>query len=194
MPRKKCINYLLFLAGYIFMCISLFMIIYVYADYKENTVLIKKYFDTNSLANKSIETSKEENYLGILEIPKIKLKRGFYNIESKNNNVNKNIQVLKKSQLPSIENNILALASHSGNGIYSYFNKINNLNISDLLYIYYLDKKYIYEINDIYKIEKNGNLEISYTNNSQLILTTCDKLDKTKQLVIKSQLKEIATY
>ncbi len=176
------------------MCISLFMIIYVYADYKENTVLIKKYFETNSLANKSIETFKKENYLGILEIPKIKLKRGFYNIESKNNNVNKNIQVLKKSQLPYIENNILVLASHSGNGIYSYFNKIDNLNISDLLYIYYLDKKYIYEINDIYKIEKNGNLEISYTNNSQLILTTCDKLDKTKQLVIKSQLKEIATY
>ena len=43
------------------------------------------------------EITNEEKYLLTLEIPKIKLKRKIYNLESKNNNVNKNIELLKQN-------------------------------------------------------------------------------------------------
>ena len=50
-----------------------------------------------------IEESKEQtnyNYIGILEIPKINLKRGFLDLNSKYNNVNYNITVIKGSTFP----------------------------------------------------------------------------------------------
>lgn len=39
------------------------------------------------------------DYIGVLEIPSIGVKRGFLNINDKNNVVNKNIQVIEKSDM-----------------------------------------------------------------------------------------------
>ena len=194
MKRKKNINLILSIIGFILINISLYLTIYFYYDYKKNNTLIKEYFNTTTISKDSQIKKTNNSFLGILEIPLINLKQGFYDINNKNNNIKNGIQVLNNSKMPNDSNNILVLASHSGNGIHSYFNKINTLNINDLLFLYYEGNKYIYQINDIVKIPKDGHLTISYTNNSQLILTTCDKDDKTKQLVIKSQLKEINAY
>ncbi len=178
------------------MNISMFMIIYFYIDYKEDKVLINNYLKMNYdyQSHNSKTYMDKEKYIGIIEIPKINLKRGFYDIQSKKNNVNNNVTILEHSTLPNIKNNILVLASHSGNGIKSYFKNIDTLQINDQILLYYQNNLYVYLISDIYKIEKNGILNISYIDNSQLILTTCDKNDKNKQLVIKSILKEINTY
>ena len=43
---------------------------------------------------------KQENYIGILEIPKIKLKRGLVDKNSSSNNVNKNIYTVKETTYP----------------------------------------------------------------------------------------------
>ena len=37
-------------------------------------------------------------------------------------------------------------------------------------------------------VEKNGTLEIYKPNNSMLVLTTCNQVDKTKQIVIYAKL------
>ena len=42
-----------------------------------------------------------EHYIGYLEIPKIGFNRGFYNIESPQNTVESNIQVIKGSSMPT---------------------------------------------------------------------------------------------
>ena len=69
------------------------------------------------------ETPKEENYnyIGVVEIPTIDFKRGFFNIDDRNNNVDKNIEVLINSDMPDITNGILAIAGHSGSGRTAYF-------------------------------------------------------------------------
>ena len=58
--------------------------------------------------NEVVEEKKEEtptyNYIAVLEIPKINLKRGLLPINDKNNNVNKNVEVLKNSDMPNVKN------------------------------------------------------------------------------------------
>ena len=55
-----------------------------------------------------------ESYIGYLEIPKIKFKRGFYNIDSSLNTVEANIEIIKGSTMPDVTNGNLIIAGHSG--------------------------------------------------------------------------------
>ena len=105
--------------------------------------LVKNYFNSN---DKEIAKQTKDNYIGILEIPKIKLQKGFYDINNKKNNVNKNIQVLKNSTMPSENNSVLAIASHSGNGKKAFFKNLYKLEINDQINIYYQNKIY-YTVN-----------------------------------------------
>ena len=69
-----------------------------------------------------------ESYLGVLEIKKIGLTKGFYSINSKNNRVNKTIQIIKESKMPDEDKGNLIIAGHSGNAYISYFRYLNKLN------------------------------------------------------------------
>ena len=124
------------------------------------------------------------NYFGVLEIPKIKLKRGFYDLDSPYNNVDKNVVVIRGSTFPDEENNNLILAGHSGNCWYCYFNKLYKLDIGDDAYLTYNGNVYEYEIVNIYEVEKTGSVAI-YRNykKSTLTLITCTRNSKTKQTV-----------
>lgn len=130
------------------------------------------------------EEQTEEDYSGVLEIPKINLKRGFYNLDSKQNNVNKNIQMIETSLFPDVKFSNLILASHSGNSRISFFKKLYKLDIQDIAYVYYNTQKYTYELVDKYDVVKDGTVEIK-RNKSQtnLTLITCDKKNKTLQNV-----------
>ena len=66
-----------------------------------------------------------EDILFKLEIPTINLNKNIYPIDSPLNNIEKNIEILKYS---NIEKNFIILASHSGNNSNTYFNNIVNLN------------------------------------------------------------------
>ena len=59
-------------------------------------------------------------YLGVLEIPKIGLKRGFYNIGSRYNNISYNVTIVDGSDLPDVANGNLILMAHSGDSYISY--------------------------------------------------------------------------
>ncbi len=126
---------------------------------------------------------KNNKLLAVIYIPKINLKKGIYFLETKENNVNKNIELLRGSTSSDI-----LLAAHSGNGKKGYFNNIFNLKYNDFIYLYHENKKYIYEVIDFYKVEKDGYLKLDYVNYKRLVLTTCDILEENKQYVVIAKL------
>ena len=117
---------------------------------------------------------KQDNYIGILEIPKIKLKRGLVDKNSSSNNVNKNIYTVKETTYPDERiNSHIILAAHSGNSYVSFFNNLKKLDMKDQVYLYYKGTKYIYEISSRYEIKKTGKAELKLTNTSDITLITC---------------------
>ena len=60
-------------------------------------------------------------YLGVLEIPKVGLKRGFYNLDSKYNDIQYNVTLVEGSNMPDVVNGNLILMAHSGDAAVSYF-------------------------------------------------------------------------
>ena len=67
--------------------------------------------NTNTNTNITVEQQPVYNppavdyskYHGVLEIPRIELKRGFYNIDSKYNNIEKNVTMVEGSSMPDID-------------------------------------------------------------------------------------------
>ena len=144
---------------------------------------IKKEEDNN---NYVIDYSK---YLGVLEIPKIGLKRGFYNVGSKYNNVEYNVTMVEGSNLPDEENSNLILIAHSGDAYISYFAYLWRLNVGDHAYITYNGNKYDYQIVNIYEVDKNGVAVINRNiNKKTLTMITCTKDNDFKQTVYISEL------
>ncbi|HAB66825.1 MAG TPA: sortase, partial [Firmicutes bacterium] len=58
------------------------------------------------------------------------------------------------------ENGNVILAGHSGSARISYFKKLDNLSLGDMVYIDYNSKLYSYKVVDIYDIDKTGKAEI----------------------------------
>lgn len=125
-----------------------------------------------------------EGYLGRLVIPKINFNRNFYSLGSYNNNVNRNIAVMKGSSTPDIVGGNLIIAGHSGNVWYSFFGSLYKVKNGDLAYVYYNDVKYTYKIVDSYTVKKNGTVTIKRDRRKNtLTLITCTRNSKTKQTV-----------
>ena len=145
--------------------------------------------DTGSLVssfpkeNEKSSSKSNENLIAVLEIPKIDLKKGIYSINSKNNNVDKNIMLLNESDMPDVINGNFILAGHSGTGYNAYFKDLKKLELGDFAYIYYKKNKYKYSLIDKYEVEKTGKaLIIKDSDISALTLITC-KDNENKQLV-----------
>lgn len=123
-------------------------------------------------------------YLGVLEIPKIGLKRGFYNIDSEYNSIEYNVSMVKGSTLPDVTYGNLILMAHSGSAAISYFAYLHNLKIGDDAYVTYGGKQYNYRLINVYDVEKTGKVKIvrSY-NKTTLTLITCTKNNDLSQTV-----------
>ena len=158
-------------------------------------IFLNEQNETSSLAssfsNKNEKSSSQSNegFIAVLEIPKIDLKKGIYSINSKNNNVDKNIMLLNESDMPDVINGNFILAGHSGTGWKAYFKDLKKLELGDSAYIYYKNNKYKYNLIDKYEVEKTGKaLIIKESDISALTLITCkDKEDK--QLVFIFELE-----
>ena len=130
-----------------------------------------------------------EEYIGIIEIKKINLYKGFYAKNSNLNNVNFNLYVLPDSTYPDIEKGNLIIAGHSGNYNNSYFANLYKLDIEDTINIYYNNMKYIYKIDKIYNEEKKGTVRILRDREkTSLTLITCTKDDDYHQTVYIAEL------
>lgn len=146
----------------------------------------------------SVETpmvkEKTDNYIGVLEIPKINLKKGIVDKTSASNNVNKNIYTLRETALPDEQiNSHIILAGHSGNSYVSFFRNLKKLDMKDKVYFYYKGVKYIYEVSNKYEIEKTGTTELKQTNISDITLITCIS-GTNKQVVYVATLIDQENY
>ena len=141
----------------------------------------------------TIEDNDLEHYIGYLEIPKIGFNRGFYNIESPQNTVESNIQVIKGSSMPTKKNGNLIIAGHSGTGWKAFFNDLYQLNVGDQAIVTYKDHKYTYQIEDISKQAKTGTLTIKRNKTkTTLTLITCTNNDSTTQTIYVASLVNVS--
>ena len=161
---------------------------------EENNLKIEEFLENETNEEIVVEEDiKEEtntsnvssyDYIAVLEIPSINLKRGLVDPSSKYNNVNYNIQIINKSTMPDVVNGNLVLAGHNGASYVSFFRNLDKLNINDKIYIYYGGYKYEYSLSKIYDTPKDGNVEVHRDNSKTTItLITCKKNTKYTQVV-----------
>lgn len=164
--------------------VSVFILISLIIGIIKTTKPSTNYITTDRLSiisNKPIELP-----IAKIIIPKIGIDGEIYNINSRENDVDKNITILKESIFPNHDNSIIFLAAHSGEGKIAYFNDLDKLKTNDIVIFQYKDKNYYYSINQIFEEDKDGDIEIIKTSNKQLVLTTCSRKDKRKQLIVNS--------
>lgn len=185
---------------------SSYLIYNQYNNEKQDSIndgLIEDYF---KVEDEIIETPQKEieeekpvpkekiDYIAVLEIPKIKLKRGIVDKNSSYNNVNRNIYTLKETTMPDEEDNShIMLASHSGNSYISYFKNLNKLNLNDKVYFFYKNNKYVYKVIKKYEVEKTGTVKLSKKNSSDITLITCIS-GTNNQIVLVANLESIENY
>lgn len=191
--RKK---FKLFCLGFIILCINSKVAIPRFIeDYKlkSNEMLVTSYIKgyTNNIEGvpnikeKKLIKKLHKKYIGAIEIPSINLKQGLVNPRSKDNYVNKNIEIIKPYHTPKDDGKVMILASHSGTSKVAFFNKLKNIELNDLVYIYYENIKYKYKVINKYQIKKTGyfNME-NKDNKTLLVLITCNQDNSNKQIVV----------
>ena len=142
--------------------------------------------------NKGENNNTYEEYLGIINIPKINLYKGFYDKNSNLNNVKFNLYVLPESNYPDTKNGNLIIAGHSGNYNNSYFTNLYKLEVNDEIIIKYNNMSYTYKIVNIYYEKKTGVVRIFRDKEKNtLTLITCTKDDKNHQTVYISELIKV---
>ena len=203
---KKRNSYIILSVGVILINFICGYLLYNYISEKEQTTyeinLINDYIESVESTNEEIikqeETSGKKdnkNYFMVVEIPKIDLKKGLCRINESCNKVSKNIEILKESNMPNIDKGNLILASHNGNSNVSFFDKLNRLKVNDTIYIYFEGIKYEYKLANSYEIDKNGSAVIHREGSKNtLILITCKKWSKTKQIVYIAYLSKTQRY
>lgn len=155
-------------------------------DTIENVPVVENVDNQTNNSGYVVDYSK---YLAVLEIPKIGLKRGFYNVGSKYNNIQYNVTMVQGSTLPDIENGNLILMAHSGDAYISYFAYLYRLNVGDMIYVTYEGRKYGYQLVNVYEVEKNGVVAIRRNKaKTTLTMVTCTKDNDYTQTVYISEL------
>lgn len=199
-------KHLLILIGVFFIIGAISMVSFKYYNlYKtkqQETENIEIFFEEQRI-NETIDENEEQvveeqkkeeikketiNYIAVIEIPKISLKRGLVDKNSWRNNVNQNIQILKESNMPNEDKGNFILAAHSGSSSVSYFKNLHKLVNDDPVYVYYDNVVYTYKIVNKYEIEKTGQAVIKRNMQKQaLTMITCIS-GTEKQMVVIAEL------
>ncbi len=142
--------------------------------------------------NEAVEEEKKNkvyNYIGYVEIPKINVNKGFVDVNSEDNNVDRNVYVVSGSTYPNVENGNFILAAHSGTGWNAFFNNLYKVTTGDTVNVKYNNQKYTYKITNIYNQEKTGKVAI-YRDHSKSTLTliTCTNNNNHSQTVYIAEL------
>ena len=130
--------------------------------------------------------TKEEDVLFTLYIPGINLEEKVYTMDSDKNHVDYHVQILDGSD---INKNFLFLAAHSGIGKASYFNRLVELGVGDIIWIDKGYEKKYFMVESLFYITKNGYLEYSTLEiQNKLYLFTCSLEYLDKQYVVIASL------
>ena len=92
------------------------------------------------------------------------------------------------SEIPSSTGSNIVLVAHSGIGYNILFDRLDVLNIEDEVNLYFNKIKYIYKVKKILKKDKKEMLSLIKTKNNTLMLITCDKVEKEKNLIVYLEL------
>ena len=173
MLRKSLVSILL-LTVYLGSCLL------IYNSEKDIKSISTANLERNTNTSYISTVSKEENdeIIGTLTIDKLNLSKNIYNINSSHNNVEENVTILND------DINLIVLAAHSGPGYIAFFDDLDKLELNDTINLTYNNKNLVYKVTNIEEQAKDGTIEINKTNKQRLILTTCSKKDKGKQLVV----------
>lgn len=203
MQKRKEKNKLLLIIGIVYYISGLLLLAYVISipilnSKKESKALSNFYIqeekknDTNQVQNnKENRMTSNLEYIAVLKIPKIKLEKGLVAKDSKYNNIDYGIKILKESDSPDVINGNVILAAHSGTADISYFNNLDKLKTNDEVLILYNGKTYQYKIVNIYDIDKTGKAKINRNNNkSTITLITC-RNGTNKQIVLIGELQNL---
>ena len=137
--------------------------------------------NTNTSYISTVNKDANDEIIGTLTIDKLNLSKNIYNINSSHNNVEENVTILND------DINLIVLAAHSGPGYIAFFNDLDKLELNDTVNLTYNNKNLVYKVINIEEQPKDGTIEINKTDKQRLILTTCSKKDKNKQLVITTK-------
>ena len=161
--KKKLV---LLLVSYVVFCFC----IYQNNNIKSTTIKtdnIERVTNTASIKTNEVntkETNNNSDSFAILSIKKINLKEKIYPLSDKRNNVEEHVTILNDSNLA--------------------FNRLDELKTGDKIELNINNENLTYILKKSEEQDKTGKIEIVKDNTKQLILTTCSKSDKTKQLVI----------
>ena len=153
--------------------------------------LTSSYF-THSLALIETNSKKEVSEVNYIEkeimtisIPKLNISNKIYKVESNLNNIDKNVIILKGSNMPDKENGVLLIGAHSGIGKYAYFKNLDKIQLNDEIIINYNNQNYLYKVVNKYLDKKDGSINFNNSPTSKrLILYTCNPNDKDNFLVV----------
>ena len=195
-------NKSLVILGSLFLISGLSLIVLtIYTTFKtkseEDIALDNFYIEEKQIENTDDTTTEDVveekkdtsiNYVAVLRIPKINLKRGLVDRGSKYNNIKYNIMILKESDSPDKEASNVILVAHSGTAGVAYFRNVDKLSLNDEIYLDYNNKTYSYKITNIYDIEKTGIAPIrKETTKSTITLITC-RHNTNKQIVVIAEI------
>lgn len=150
-------------------------------------ILISLY---NIKLSNNIKIITNNKVINRLIIEKININERLYDINSKENTIEKHISYLKGTIMPDKENSIVILAAHSGTGKIAYFQELDKLQEDDIVILIYNNKKYKYIVKDIWEQKKNGYININKEKEKQLVLTTCSPNKNNYQLIVNCIEKE----
>ena len=160
-------------------------------EIRENSISIflKEMSSKKTFNLATLKSGEVIDYMAILEIPKIGLKQGLMDINSRYNDINYNIAIHELSDMPDKEKGNFILMAHSGSSGVSYFKDLDDLEVDDEVNVYYGNMKYVYQVGYIYEEEKTGIVNIDRDiMRSSLTMTTCSDRGDDKQLVVISYL------
>lgn len=135
------------------------------------------------------DDKKSSNYLAVLEIPIINLKTGVIMSNNTFSSMERNVSIYPNSNMPNEENGNFILFGHSGNSRVGYFNKIDELNETDCIKVYYQNKIYKYKVIEKLEVSKSNHYPLRRNfEESRITLITCLKNDNDKRLIVVGEL------
>lgn len=139
--------------------------------------------DESGVSNVQTPEEKKDEVFARVRIPKININRNLYPINSKKNTVDKNIQIIKESDMPDVLNGNFILAAHSGFSSIAYFHNLDSLDAGDEVFVNYSNNDYKYIISNKYDVLKTGKVSIKRDKNrSTITMITCK--GENRQLVV----------
>ena len=195
-----CIGVLLIISVIVINAIDLIKSEMAVKDFKETKVNVgsdeldnpEKHEDVSPYVDEELEDTEKydlASIMGLLIIPKISLEEAIRE-GSTNNVLSSSLGHMEGTALPGAEGNC-CIAGHRNYTFGKYFNRLNEVEIGDLIEIETYDADYTYEVYDIFVVEPTELSVLNKLEGNNLTLITCTPLFiGSHRLIIRAALVE----